>query len=115
MKANYKVMKRVRRHARIRSKVMGTDSRPRLAVFRSNAHIYAQIIDDTRGVTLASASDIKGMKGTKAARSMEVGKLVAANAKKAGITAVVFDRGGFQFTGRIKALAEAAREAGLSF
>lgn len=108
-------MKRVRRHARIRSKVMGTDTRPRLAVFRSNAHIYAQIIDDTRGVTLASASDIKGMKGTKAERSMEVGKLVAANAQKVGITTVVFDRGGFQFTGRIKALAEAARTAGLSF
>jgi large subunit ribosomal protein L18 len=115
MKANYKVTKRLRRHARIRSKVMGTESRPRLSVFRSNAHIYAQVIDDIRGITLASASDIKGMTGTKAERSVQVGTLVAEQAKKAGISSVVFDRGGFQFTGRIKALAEAARSAGLSF
>jgi large subunit ribosomal protein L18 len=115
MNSNYKTMKRQRRHARIRSTVSGTADMPRLSVFRSNAHIYAQIIDDVRGVTLAASSDIKDMKGTKAERSVLVGTAVAQAAQKAGIKAVVFDRGGFRYTGRIKALADAARTAGLSF
>ena len=115
MNSNYKTMKRERRHARIRSTVIGTDMRPRLSVYRSNAHIYAQLIDDTKGVTLAAASDIKEKKGTKAERSVLIGKNIAEAAKKVGISAVVFDRGGFRYTGRIKALAEAARNAGLTF
>lgn len=112
---DYKNIQRQRRHARIRSQVAGTASRPRLAVFRSNKFIYAQLIDDTTGTTLASAADIKMAKGTKIERAQMVGKQIAENAKKANIEAVVFDRGGFIFTGRVKALADAAREGGLQF
>lgn len=114
-KTDYKIIQRKRRHGRIRSQVAGTAMRPRLAVFRSNKFIYAQLIDDTNGTTLASASDIKDNKGTKIERAMMVGKQIADNAKKANIQAVVFDRGGFIFTGRVKALADAAREGGLQF
>lgn len=97
---------RTRRHARIRAKVVGSPLRPRLALFRSNRAIYAQIIDDARGVTLASA------RGDKAAL---VGTALAEAARKKGVTSVVFDRGGFRYTGSVKALAEAARAAGLMF
>lgn len=110
-----KTQKRARLHKRIRSRVAGTAVRPRLAVFRSNQFMYAQIIDDASAKTIASASDIAGMKGTKTERAQAVGKTLAENAKKAGITSVVFDRGGFKYTGRVKALADAAREAGLTF
>ena len=98
----------------IRKKVSGTAERPRLAVFRSNKEIYAQLIDDVAGNTLASASS-KEAKGNKTEQAAAVGVLIAANAKKAGVETVVFDRGGFLYHGRVKALAESAREAGLKF
>ena len=98
----------------IRKKVSGTSERPRLAVFRSNKEIYAQLIDDVVGNTLAYASSADA-KGTKKEQASVVGKLIADNAKKAGVESVVFDRGGFLYHGRVKALAESAREAGLKF
>ena len=98
----------------IRKKISGSSERPRLAVFRSNSEIYAQLIDDTAGHTLASASS-SDIKGTKIEQATLVGKLIADNAKKVGISSVVFDRGGFLYHGRVKALAESAREAGLKF
>jgi large subunit ribosomal protein L18 len=109
--------KRERRHRRVRGKVSGTSERPRLAVFRSNRGIFAQLVDDGSGRTLAGASwvALKGFKGDKSAQAKEVGKQVAAAAKKAGIEAVVFDRGGYLYHGRVKALAEGAREGGLKF
>jgi large subunit ribosomal protein L18 len=112
---DHKLQKRARRHARIRSQVKGTADRPRLSVYRSNTSVYAQIINDQTGITLVSANDIKETKGTKTERAQKVGKSVAEAAKKAGITEVVFDRGGFLYAGRVKALADAAREAGLTF
>jgi large subunit ribosomal protein L18 len=112
---------RKRRHLRIRKRVKGTPERPRLSVFRSLRHIYAQVIDDTTGRTLASASTldpelrdkVKGLRKTEASRL--VGQLVAQRALERGITRVVFDRGGYLYHGRVKALAEGAREAGLEF
>jgi large subunit ribosomal protein L18 len=110
---------RTRRHARLRKKVTGTPERPRLAVKRSARHLVVQLIDDRAGHTLASAStmeaDVRAMDGDKKARAAEVGKLVAARAREAGVTAVLFDRGGFDYHGRIAALADAAREGGLEF
>ena len=108
---------RERRHRRVRGKVAGTSARPRLAVFRSNRGIFAQLVDDSSGRTLAGASwvALKGFKGDKSEQAKEVGKQVAAAAKKAGIEAVVFDRGGYLYHGRVKALAEGAREGGLKF
>ena len=109
---------RNRIHRRIRRKLRGTAERPRLAVFRSVAHIYAQVIDDAGGKTLASASSVdKGgkIKGGNVAAAKAIGKLVAERAKEKGITKVVFDRGGYQYHGRVKALADAARAAGLEF
>ena len=109
---------RERRHRRIRGKVAGTAERPRLAVFRSNKGIFAQLIDDESGKTLAGASWIglaKSFKGNRIEQAGEVGKALAAAAKKAGIESVVFDRGGYLYHGRVKALAEGAREGGLKF
>ena len=109
---------RVRVHKRIRTRVAGTAERPRLAVYRSLTHIYAQVIDDRAGHTLASASsNDKGAtaNGGNVAGAKEIGRLVAERAKEKGITRVVFDRGGYLYHGRIKALADAAREAGLKF
>jgi len=109
---------RARRHRRVRGKVAGTAERPRLVVFRSNRGIEAQLVDDETGRTLASASWLrlaKSFKGDKSAQAAEVGKLLAANAKKAGVEAVVFDRGGYLYHGRVKALADGAREGGLEF
>ena len=109
---------RLRIHRRIRKKLSGTSERPRLAVFRSVAHIYAQVIDDTKGVTLASASTTeKGVveTGGNVAAAKVIGQRVAQRAKEAGIGSVVFDRGGYQYHGRVKALANASREAGLKF
>ena len=110
---------REKRHTRIRLHLEGTTSRPRLAVFRSNTHIYAQVIDDSAGRTLASASTLdpalKGADGTKSERAKRVGALVADRARAAGIEKVVFDRAGFRYHGRIAALADGAREAGLEF
>ena len=108
-----------KRHARLRKKVQGSAQRPRLAVKRSSRHIVVQLIDDLAGHTLASASsleaDVRGLDGDKKARAAAVGKLVAERAREAGVTAVVFDRGGFDYHGRIAALADAAREGGLEF
>ena len=110
---------RKRRQFRVRKKVVGTSERPRLAVFRSSKHIVAQVIDDTKGHTLVAAStveaDVRGADGTKSDKSVKVGELVAQRAKDAGITAVVFDRGGNRYAGRIAKLADAAREGGLEF
>ncbi|HMK67577.1 MAG TPA: 50S ribosomal protein L18 [Stellaceae bacterium] len=108
---------RARRRRRIRGKVAGAAERPRLAVFRSNAGISAQLIDDQAGRTLAAASwqGLKSLKGSKTDQAKEVGKLLAANAKAAGIETCVFDRGGYLYHGRVKALAEGAREGGLAF
>src|SRR6186997_86473 len=110
---------RRKRHDRIRLHMAGTEGRPRLAVFRSLNHIYAQVIDDASGRTLAAAStvekELKGSKTTKSEEAAKVGKLVAERAKAAGVERVVFDRAGFRYHGRIKSLADAAREAGLEF
>ena len=109
---------RARRHRRVRARVSGTAERPRLVVFRSNKGISAQLVDDLEGKTLASASWQqlkKSFKGTKTDQAGEVGKLLAANAKKSGIERVVFDRGGYLYHGRVKALADGAREGGLQF
>jgi large subunit ribosomal protein L18 len=108
-----------KRHLRVRKKVTGSPQRPRLVVNRSTRHMFAQIVDDTKGQTLASAStldaSIRTAEGDKTAKAKLVGALLAERAKSAGITAVVFDRGGYQYHGRVKALAEAAREGGLRF
>ena len=111
---------RRKRHLRIRAKVNGTSERPRLNVFRSNLNIYAQIIDDTRGSTIVAASTLEA--GIKAqpgrltvAKAAEVGRLLGERAREQGVTKVVFDRGGYRYHGRVKALADAAREAGLEF
>jgi large subunit ribosomal protein L18 len=107
---------RIRRHKRVRSKIAGTAERPRLVVFRSNHGIEAQLVDDLEGKTLAAASWLqlkKSFKGSKTKQASEVGKLLAENAKKAQVANAVFDRGGYLYHGRVKALAEAAREGGL--
>ena len=106
---------RIRRHARVREKVRGSSARPRLAVYRSLAHIYAQLIDDTAGKTLAAASslDARDSKDKKSERAKAVGAALGDRAKKAGITEVVFDRGGYRYHGRVKALAEGVRAAGV--
>jgi large subunit ribosomal protein L18 len=110
---------RRKRHDRIRLQVEGSASRPRLAVFRSNIHIYAQVIDDGSGKTLAAAStvekELRGSKQSKTEEAAVVGRLIAERAKTAGVERVVFDRAGFRYHGRIKSLADAAREAGLDF
>jgi large subunit ribosomal protein L18 len=110
---------RLRRHARLRKKIAGTAQRPRLVVHRSSRHIHVQLVNDENGTTLAAASTIeegvRGLDGDKKARSVRVGQLIAERAKAAGIDTVVFDRGGYTYGGRIAALADAARENGLSF
>jgi len=109
---------RLRRHKRVRGKVSGTPQKPRLVVFRSNRGIEAQLVDDLTGKTLASASWValkKSFKGDKSEQAAEVGKQLAAAAKKAGIDACVFDRAGYLYHGRVKALADGAREGGLNF
>jgi large subunit ribosomal protein L18 len=111
-------------HSRIRKKIVGTSERPRLSVYRSVSHVYAQVIDDTKATTIVSATSVekgKGVKGEKrptggnVASAKEIGKLIAERAKEKGIKKVVFDRGGYLYHGRVKALADAAREAGLEF
>lgn len=113
---------RKRRHVRVRAKVSGSPLRPRLNVFRSSAHIYAQVIDDTAGHTLVAASDLEadvvsaaGDNPTKVARANAVGQIIAQRAKEKGYIDVVFDRGGFLYHGRVKAVADGAREGGLNF
>ncbi len=118
MKREIKKLKRERRHKRVRKKAFGTAERPRLCVFRSNKHIYAQLIDDEKGKTLFSANDIQlksEKKLVKTERAREVGKLIAKKALERGIRKVVFDRGGYKYHGRIRALAEGSREGGLKF
>lgn len=114
-----KYVTRKARHARVRSRVHGTAECPRLAVFRSGKHIYAQLINDDAGVTLAAASSLdkslRSMKGTFTERARQVGELAGERATAKGITDVVFDRGGFKYHGRVAALAEGAREKGLNF
>jgi large subunit ribosomal protein L18 len=118
-KKSAKAVSRRRRAIRIRKKVNGTALRPRLVVTRSTRHVFVQVVDDTKGVTLASAStmeaDLRSASGDKTAKARKVGELVASRAKAAGIETVVFDRGGSKYTGRIAALAEGAREGGLAF
>ncbi len=113
---------RQRRHVRVRAKISGTAERPRLNVFRSSAHIYAQVIDDLKGHTIVAASDLDeavrdraGSDATKSVRAKAVGEVIAERAKEAGVDAVLFDRGGFLYHGRVKAVAEGARESGLKF
>jgi large subunit ribosomal protein L18 len=113
---------RKRRHVRVRAKVKGTAARPRLNVFRSSAHIYVQVIDDVQGHTLVAASDLEegvksklGEGAPKTEKAKAVGQVIAERAKAAGINTVVFDRGGFLYHGRVRAVAEGAREAGLEF
>ena len=110
---------RLRRHARLRKKIAGTAERPRLVVHRSSRHIHVQLVNDLNGTTVAAASsieaDVRGVDGDKKAHSVRVGQLIAERAKAAGIDAVVFDRGGYTYGGRIAALADAARESGLKF
>ncbi|GAB2669441.1 50S ribosomal protein L18 [Nocardia goodfellowii] len=112
-------LSKTRRHFRLRKKVAGTTERPRLVVNRSSRHLHAQLVDDSAGKTLAYAStieaDVRAVDGDKSAKSKKVGELIAARAKAAGVEAVVFDRGGHDYHGRIAALADAAREAGLKF
>lgn len=112
---NKKTEKRIRLKKKIRAKVNGTSECPRLSVFRSNQYIYAQLIDDSKAVTLVSSSDMEAKKGTKTERAIAVGTEVAKLAQAKGITKVVFDRNGFKYTGRVKALADGARAGGLIF
>ena len=113
-----KSAQRNRRHARLRKRVVGTESRPRLVVTRSARHVFVQVVDDSKSVTVASAStmeaDLRAFDGDKTAKAKKVGELVAERAKKAGIESVVFDRGGNKYAGRVAAIADGAREAGLN-
>lgn len=112
---NTKLEKRIRLKKKIRTKIFGTKELPRLSVFRSNTSIYGQVIDDSTGTTLASFSDMTIKKGTKTEKAMEVGTEIAKKVKALGIKSIVFDRNGFKYTGRVKALADAARKEGLLF
>lgn len=109
---------RIRRHARLRKKIVGTETRPRLVVNRSSRHVFVQVVDDSKGITLASGStmeaDLRSFDGDKTAKAHKVGELVAERAKAAGIEAVVFDRGGSKYAGRVAAIADGAREGGLT-
>jgi len=112
---NKKLEKKIRLKKKIRAKIYGTASCPRLSVFRSNNYIYAQMIDDSKSTTVASASDMDVKKGTKTERAIQVGATIAKESNTKGIKTCVFDRNGFKYTGRIKALADSARKAGLKF
>lgn len=118
VKGKGKAISRTRRHFRLRKKIAGTSVRPRLVVTRSARHMVAQVVDDTAGTTLVSAStleaDVRALKGDKTAKATKVGQLVAERAKSAGIEAVVFDRGGNKYHGRVAAVADGAREGGLA-
>ncbi|QAY73173.1 50S ribosomal protein L18 [Agromyces protaetiae] len=118
MAVKSKSAQRSRRHARLRKKIVGTEVRPRLVVNRSARHVFVQVVDDSKGITVASAStmeaDLRAFDGDKTAKAKKVGELVAERAKQAGIEEVVFDRGGNKFAGRVAAIAEGAREAGLN-
>ena len=113
-KAKTAAAQRDRRHLRVRKKVTGTEARPRLVIYRSLKHIHAQLVDDDKQQTLMTVTDA-GFEGKKTAKSTEVGKRIAEKAKEAGVTRVVFDRGGYKYHGRVKAVADGAREGGLEF
>jgi large subunit ribosomal protein L18 len=113
MPSSLKQTARIRRHLRVRKKIRGTGERPRLAVYRSNRHIYAQLVDDRSARTVAAASDLGMADGDKAARAKKVGLAIAEGAKQAGVERAVFDRGGRLYHGRVRAVAEGAREGGL--
>lgn len=113
-RTNPNTLKRTRRHARIRARVSGTAERPRLSIFKSNRFLYAQVIDDTKGMTIAAAST-KDAKGTMLEKATALGGAIASAALKKQCKQVVFDRGGYLYTGRVKAVADAARKAGLNF
>ncbi len=115
MATSTKQEKRLRLKKKIRANVNGTETMPRLSVYRSNVYIYAQLIDDTKGATIGQASDVTSKTGTKMERAVEVGKKIAEVAKANKIEKVVFDRNGFKYSGRIKTLADSARTAGLTF
>lgn len=119
MRTSAKTQRRQKLRYGIRRKIAGTSQKPRLSIFRSNTDIYAQLIDDENGVTLAAASskdkDIKGQPGTKSEKGKMVGAAIAGKAKELGLTAVVFDRGGYLYHGRVKSVADGAREGGLQF
>ena len=118
MAATSKTVQRARRHFRLRKKVNGTEARPRLVVTRSARHLFVQVVDDTKGHTIASAStmeaEFRASKDDKSAKAKKIGELVADRAKKAGVSTVVFDRGGNRYAGRVAAVADGAREAGLT-
>jgi large subunit ribosomal protein L18 len=118
MAVKTKTAARTRRHTRLRKKIVGTDLRPRLVVTRSARHVFVQVVDDSKGHTVASAStmeaDLRAFEGDKTAKAKKVGELVAERAKQAGIDSVVFDRGGNKYAGRVAAIADGAREAGLN-
>ena len=114
MRADVKREMRVRRHRRVRKDVSGTAQRPRLAIYRSNRHIYAQLVDDQSAMTVAAASDLVAGAGSKIERAKQVGQAIAERARAAGVDSAVFDRGGRLYHGRVKAVAEGAREGGLS-
>ena|SRR5213595_3598381 len=114
MRADIKREMRVRRHRRVRKRVSGTAQRPRLAIYRSNRHIYAQLVDDHSAITVAAASDLAAGGGNKIERAKQVGQAIAERARAAGVDSAVFDRGGRLYHGRVKAVAEGAREGGLS-
>ena len=114
-KNSSKQLNRARRHSRVRAKITGTKNRPRVAVFKSNQYIYVQVIDDESGKTLLSIYDIKTKKGRKSDKASEIGKSLASKMKEKGLAEAVFDRGGFKFHGRIKALAEGLRKGGVKF
>lgn len=115
MKITSKNDKRERRHRRVRAKIFGTAERPRLSIFKSNKAIYAQLIDDQKGITLAAATSLKSKEKSLLQKAKAVGSLIAGAAKKKGISKVVFDRGGYIYTGNIKVFADSAREEGLVF
>lgn len=110
-----KVQNRLKRAAKVRSRLQTSETRPRLSVFRSNTHIYAQLIDDTKSVTICSASDLGLKSGTKSEKAAEVGNMIAKIMLEKGINACVFDRGGYLYHGRVKVLADAVRQAGIAF
>lgn len=117
MNSKTKKINRISRHRRIRSRVLGTAQKPRVSVFKSNRHIFVQFIDDNSSKTLLSSKSVatKGKKGNKTLKASEIGKMLAEKAKSAGFTEIVFDRGGFKYHGRVKALADGLREGGLKF
>lgn len=110
-----KQLNRTRRHARVRAKIAGTASRPRIAVFKSNQYIYVQVVNDEAGKTLLSVSDIEAKKGKKAEKALRAGESLAAKMKEKGLSEAVFDRGGFKFHGRVKAIADGLRAGGIKF